>query len=188
MKHLLKITLLPYVLILLALPASAALVDLLLHRFGMLWVGRWLGPVGTALLAISFLHSLRRRRLLRFGSARQFLQLHEVLGWLGALVLLVHGGIHFNAVIPWLALAEMLIVVASGLTGKVLLQHARAGLETRRLELLAEGLPADEVEHRVMGMALVTGAMAHWRSIHMPVTMVFLALVLVHVATTLLFW
>jgi hypothetical protein len=82
----------------------------------------------------------------------------------------------------------MMIVVASGLTGQVLLKQARLGLEDRRKELLAEGHSADDVEHRVMGMALVTGAIAHWRSIHMPLTMVFLALVLVHVATTLLFW
>jgi hypothetical protein len=188
MRRFLAVSLLPYLLVFLALPAVTLLVDLLLHRAGLLWVGRWLGPLGTALLLSSFLYSLRRRTRIRHGSVAGFLRFHEVMGWLGALVLLVHGGIHLNAVIPWLAELELLVVVASGLTGKVLLGKARAGLARRRDQLLSEGLSPEEVEARLLGMALVTHSMAQWRSVHMPLTMVFAALVVVHVFITLLFW
>ena len=181
-------TVLPAVLILMGLLGGALLVDILLHAWGLAAVGRWLGPVGVSLLLLSFLHSLRRRRLITAGSPKGLLQLHETLGWLGALVLLVHGGIHLNAVIPWLALLAMVIVVASGLTGKVLLGEARRGLTAQRRALEERGLEPREIEQRVMGMALLTAVMQRWRSIHMPLTMCFAALALVHVLVTLLLW
>ena len=108
---------LPALALFLALLAGTLLVDLLLHVLKVAWVGRYCGVVGTALLAVSFLYSLRKRKLIGFGSPRALLRGHEALGWIGALVLLVHGGIHFNALVPWLALAAMVVVVASGLQG-----------------------------------------------------------------------
>jgi len=188
MKRYLTTTLLPSVLIFMGLLGAALVVDLLLHSVDLAWVGRWLGPVGVALLLLSFLHSLRRRKLIRLGSPKGLLQLHEVQGWVGALVLLVHGGIHLNAWIPWLALLAMVVVVASGLTGKVLLGEARKSLSTRRGELETLDLDPHEVERRLMGMALLTDTMKQWRSVHMPLTATFAALTLVHVAITLWLW
>lgn len=187
MKRLLADSLLPYILVFLALPVLTLAFDLVLHRAGLLPVGLWFGPIGTALVLLSLMYSLRRRKLVAFGTVGGMLGLHEVLGWLGALLLLIHGGIHLNAVIPWLAELELLIVVASGMTGKVLLTRARRGLAHRRNELLAEGLTGSEVEQRLMAMALVTRAMSHWRSIHIPLTTVLAALVAVHVFVILLF-
>lgn len=180
--------LLPSVLVFLALLAAAVLVDAGLHQFGWDSLGRGLGPVGTGLLALSFLHSLRRRKWITVGSPKGLLRLHESLGWLGALVLLVHGGIHLNAVIPWLALLAMVVVVASGLTGKYLLAAARSDLASRRKEVEALDLDPHEVERRLTGLALLTNRMQQWRRVHMPLTMVFLGLALVHVAATLFLW
>ncbi|MDP2361021.1 MAG: hypothetical protein Q8O14_09740 [bacterium] len=180
--------LLPSILIFAALLGAALLADLLLHWSGLAWVGRWLGPLGTGLLAVSFLHSLRRRKRIRMGSPKGLLRLHEVLGWLGGLVLLVHGGIHLNAVIPWLALLAMVVVVASGLTGKFLLAEARGSVAARRGELASQGLEEAEVERQLMGLALLTSVMQRWRSIHMPLTMTFAGLALVHIVLTLLLW
>jgi hypothetical protein len=180
--------LLPAVLIFASLLATAVLVDLGLHAAELAWVGRWLGPVGVALLALSFLHSMRRRKLIQLGSPKALLQIHETLGWLGALVLLVHGGIHFSAVIPWAAVGAMVLVVASGLTGKYLLAEARKGLASRRKELEAIDIDPREVERRLQILALLTGAMQRWRRIHMPLTMLFFGLALVHVFATLLLW
>lgn len=180
--------LLPSLLIFLSLLATALLVDLALHQAGMAWVGRWLGPLGVALLALSFLHSLRRRKLISSGSPKALLALHETLGWLGALVLLVHGGIHLNALIPWLALLAMVSVVASGLTGKHLLGEARRDLASRRQELEAIDIDPREVERRLLNLALLSRTLQRWRSVHMPLTMVFAGLALVHVFVTLLLW
>ncbi len=58
------------------------------------------------------------------------LRRHERMAWAGSLLVLVHAGVHFNAWLGWLALAAMLINVASGLTGKYLLARARTRLES----------------------------------------------------------
>jgi hypothetical protein len=181
-------TILPALLTFLGLIGGSLLVDWLLHAADLAEFGRWLGPLGVGLLALSFLYSLRRRKVITAGSPKALLAWHETLGWLGALVLLVHGGIHLNAVVPWLALAAMVVVVASGLTGKVLLAEARKQLAGRRRELEEQGMGPGECERRLLTMALLTGTMQRWRSIHMPLTMAFAALALVHVAVTLLLW
>lgn len=188
MRRFVASTLVPSLILFLALLASALAVDFLLHQIGRPGVGRWLGPVGVGLLAISFLHSLRRRKRLHLGSPKALLHLHEVLGWVGALVLLVHGGIHMNAWIPWLALLAMVVVVASGLTGKVLLGEARQRMGERRREFEELDLDPHEVERRLMAMALLTDVMKQWRRVHMPLTAAFAALALVHVCATLLLW
>ena len=118
-----------------------------MHRVGLLAVGRYLGVVGSLLILSSFAYSLRKRRIVELGTPRHLLTAHELLSWIGALMILVHGGIHFNAFLPWLALLAMLIVVASGLTGKYLLQEARESVYAKRATGLREaGLQPVEVE------------------------------------------
>lgn len=180
--------LLPSVLLFAALLAAAVGADALLHRLGLAPVGRWLGIPGTLLLLLSFPYSLRKRGLLRSGSPKTLLALHETLSWVGALLLLVHGGIHANAWIPWLALAALVVVVASGLTGKYLLAEARRDLADRRKALAAEGVPPAEAEDRLEGAALLVRRMQEWRSVHLPLTAVFAALALVHILATVILW
>ena len=55
-----------------------------------------------------------------------------MLAWLGSLLVLVHAGVHFNAILGWLAVWAMLINVGSGLTGKFLLDRSRRRLEEAR--------------------------------------------------------
>jgi hypothetical protein len=168
--------LIPSVLVFLALPAAAIGLDFLLHSLGAGWVGRWFGPLGSGLLVLSFLYSLRKRRWIAFGSPGALLRTHEVLSWTAALLLCVHGGIHFEAWIPWLGIAALLVVTGSGLAGRYLLADARAALA------------AGGGEEQQLSLALLTRAMQRWRSIHMPITAVFAALGLVHVAATILLW
>ena len=179
---------LPSAAVFLALIAGALLADLLLHLAKLAWVGRYGGIVGAALLVVSFLYSMRKRKWIAFGSPKGLLRAHEALGWTGALVVLVHGGIHFNALVPWLALVAMVVVVASGLTGKFLLEDARASLKVREGEIREAGLAAAEIEKELLSHALLVGTMKQWRKVHLPLTMVFLALALLHVSATLLFW
>lgn len=179
---------LPSLLLFLALLVGAVLVDYLLHVSGLAWVGRYCGIAGTALVLLSFIYSIRKRNYIRMGSPKRLLKGHETLGWIGALTLLVHGGIHFYALIPWLALAAMLIVVASGLTGRFLLEEARASLKDREADLRRDGHPIAEIEKELLGHSLLVSTMTQWRRIHMPLTMIFAALALLHIASTLLFW
>ncbi|MCE9637743.1 MAG: hypothetical protein K8T90_18745 [Planctomycetes bacterium] len=180
--------LLPSILIFLAVPAVAIGVDVILHAADVAWVGRTLGPVGTGFVVASFLYSLRKRGWMKSGAPRKLLALHEVFAWIGAVLLLVHAGIHFNAWIPWLATFALLVVTATGLTGKYLLADARRALDVRKSELREGGATPDEIEQRLAAMALLTSTMQKWRSVHMPLTTIFAALVVVHVAATVLLW
>lgn len=155
-------------------------LDYLLHLAGLAWIGRYLGPIGTFLLLVSLLYSLRKRKLLSRGSPRKLLELHETLGWTGSLCILLHSGIHFNAVLPWLALVAMLVVVASGLTGAVLMRRAVETLKSRETQ-------PDSEDNRVLD-AVTVDIMRQWRVIHMPLNAIFLALALVHVAAIAFFW
>ncbi len=180
--------LLPSVALFAALLGGALLADLVLHRAGLAGVGRWGGLAGTVLIAVSFVYSARKRKLLSAGSPKGLLRAHETLGWAGALLVLVHGGIHFNALVPWLALLAMVVVVASGLTGRFLLADVRERLRERAGELDRQGLSPAEVEREILAVSLLHDTMKQWRKVHLPLTMVFAGLAIVHVAATLLFW
>jgi hypothetical protein len=178
---------LPFATLFLTLIAAALLLDLLLHRLDLPWVGRELGWIGTLLIVVSFAYSLRKRSWIRVGSAGKWLRLHEVLAWMGALAILVHAGIHLHALLPWAALVAMLIAVASGVTGRTLLVGARRQLAGRRKELRERGLGAEEIEQALFFDSLTIRAMEKWRTVHIPLTLNFAILSLVHVATALLF-
>ena len=167
---------------------SAVALDLFLHRFGLYWVGRYLGICGTAVLLLSFAYSLRKRKIITFGSPKGLLNAHEHLSWAGVLMILVHAGWHFHAVLPWLAVLLMLVVVASGFTGKFLLHEAREQLAARRQEQDARVSSKEEQDRNLFLDSLTVSVMAEWRHVHLPLTAIFAALVTVHVVTILVLW
>lgn len=179
---------LPFAMAFLTLLVSAIAADFLLHQIARPDVGRQLGWIGASVLLVSFLYSLRKRKLVPWGQPKRLLALHESLGWVGAVLLLVHGGVHFNAEIPWLAIAALLVVVVSGLTGKYLLARAREALRERESELKRQGIEATAIEREIMAQALLVRSMQNWRAIHLPLTMVFLGFALVHVVATFIMW
>jgi len=93
----------PFVLWFLWLIALTLTIDYLLHYTQALWIERYLGIFGTLLIILSFVYSLRKKKIITFGKPKTFLRIHEYLAWTGSLMVLVHGGIHFNAVLAWLA-------------------------------------------------------------------------------------
>lgn len=186
--RLLRREVLPFLLAFVTLGLAALLLDALLHLFDLAWVGRWLGIPGTLLILGSFVYSLRKRKLIRFGQPARLLRLHQGMAWFGSLLVLVHAGIHFNAILAWLAVWAMLIDVGSGLTGKFLLERARRRLEDARQHMLAQGLSAEELEERQYRDSLTFDMMRQWRSIHLPITLVFAVLALAHIAAVFLFW
>jgi hypothetical protein len=163
----------------LGLIAATIVCDYVLHKAGLGSIGLYLGPLGTALIVLSFVYSLRKRKVISFGQPKRLLDLHESLSWTGALMVLVHSGIHVNAAIPWLALAAMLVVVASGLTGQVLLKRATATLKTKR----AESPPGED--NTVLD-AVTVDLMKRWRVVHMPLNSVFLVLLIAHLLSVFL--
>jgi hypothetical protein len=179
---------LPFYLALGALAALTLLCDALLHYFNLVWIGRYLGIPGVLLILGSFGYSLRKRKFIGAGKPVQLLRWHEGMAWAGSLLVLVHAGIHFNAILGWLAVLAMLVNVASGLTGKFLLDRARRRLEEARQRMRQQGLSAAELEDRTYWDSLTFDAVKQWRAVHFPITLAFGVLTLAHLVAVFLFW
>ena len=178
----------PFFLSLIALAAAALLCDAVLHLLDIVWVGRWLGIPGTLLILASLGYSLRKRKMIRSGQPATLLRFHEYLAWAGSLLVLVHAGIHFNAILGWLAVWAMLINVASGLTGKFLLARSRRRLDEARQRMREEGLTPAQLAERTDWDSLTFDAVKQWRTVHFPITLAFAVLALAHIVASLLFW
>jgi hypothetical protein len=165
----------------------ALAIDLIFHLTNLVFIGRYLGWIGTLLIISSFVYSLKKRKLIDYGSPKILLSRHEQLSWLGSVLLLVHAGIHFNAVLPWLAILFMLVTVASGLVGKYLLKKSNESLNAKRLFLIQEGCSKEEAEKKVFYDAVAVDLMKQWRVVHMPITMLFGILALLHLLSILIF-
>jgi len=179
---------LPFVLSLAALAAAALLIDAALHLLDIVWIGRWLGIPGTLLILASTAYSLRKRKLIKAGKPAQLLRWHEYLAWLGSLLLLVHAGIHFNAILAWLAVWAMLITVGSGLTGKYLLARSKRRLEATRKQMRDQGLTPAQLADRTYWDSLTFDMVKRWRVVHFPITLAFAVLAISHIVATFLFW
>jgi hypothetical protein len=171
-----------------ALVAVALLIDAVLHVFDAVWVGRYLGIPGTLLILGSFGYSLRKRKLISAGKPAHLLRLHEAMAWLGSLLVLVHAGIHFNAILGWLAVLAMLINVGSGLTGKYLLDRSRRALAERSQLMRQQGLSAAELEELLYWDSQTFDVVKQWREVHFPITLAFGALAAAHILAVFLFW
>ena len=179
---------LPFFAALAALVAAALLVDALLHVVGAVWVGRYLGIPGLLLIVGSFTYSLRKRKLIGVGNPAGLLRLHERMAWAGCLLVLVHAGIHFNAILGWLAVGAMLINVGSGLTGKFLLDRSRRRLEEARKRMRERGLSTAELDEHLVQDSLTFDVVKQWRVIHFPITLAFAVLAATHIVAVFLFW
>lgn len=186
--HLFSREVVPFYLSLLALAGAALLCDAALHLLNAVWIGKWLGIPGTLLIVGSLGYSLRKRKLISMGSPATLLRLHEYMAWAGSLLVLVHAGIHFNAILGWLAVWAMLINVASGLTGKYLLDRARKRLDDARQNMREQGLSPEQMAERTYWDSLTFDAVKQWRSVHFPITMAFAVLALAHIVAVFLFW
>lgn len=179
---------LPFALSLALLGALALLLDALLHVYDAVWIGRYLGIVGTLLIICSFWYSLRKRKLVASGNLTKLMHLHERMAWLGSLLVLVHAGIHFNAILGWLAVWAMLVNVVSGLTGKFLLERSRKRMALTREKLQQQGLSAEKLEEQLYWDSLTFDVVKKWRVIHIPITLAFAVLATAHIFSIFLFW
>lgn len=187
-RSLLSKEILPFAGLLAALYGATVLLDALLHRFDLVWVGRYLGIPGTLLILLSFIYSLRKRRIIAFGNPKTMLSVHQALTLIGAVMILVHAGVHVYAILPWLALVAMLVNVVSGMTGKFLLARSRRYLTEKKDTYAERGLADDEVERELFWDAVAYDLMTKWRAVHLPITFAFGVLALAHIIAIFLFW
>jgi hypothetical protein len=179
---------LPFTLLVTLLGVATIIGDYLLHRLDLVWVGRYLGIPGTLLIIGSLTYSLRKRKVIATGSVKSWLNMHEIGTWLGSWMVLLHAGIHFNAILPWLATIAMGVNVISGMVGKMLLGRSREHVQAQREHYQLRGLSKAEVEQAVFWESVTFDAMAKWRKVHIPIFIVFAVLAIGHIVSIFLFW
>jgi hypothetical protein len=187
-RSLVREEVLPFAALLGSLVVATIIADALLHQLGLVWIGRYLGIPGTIFILLSFFYSLRKRKLISVGKPKTLLNLHQAFAWLGALMILVHAGIHVYAILPWLALVAMLVNVISGMTGKYLLDRSRRFLADKKDAYVTRGLSGEAIEKEMFWDATAVDLMKKWRAVHFPITLAFGVLGLAHILSIFLFW
>lgn len=74
-------------------------------------------------------------------------------------MVLIHAGIHFNAILPWLAIIAMGINVISGMVGKMLLGRSREDVQALREHYQLRGLSRAGVEQAIFWEPVTFDAM-----------------------------
>lgn len=157
-----------------------------LHHWQLDRVGRHLGLPGVLLLLVSMRYVLQKRRQRSITPSRRLLEFHQWTVLTGGAMIFIHAGLHFNAILPWLATLALAIVLLSGLVGHLLLKRSMPpmvdGPEKNRDNAIEEN------NDRRFADAITSERMVNWRSFHLSVSLIFAVLALGHVLTILMFW
>ncbi len=187
-RSLIRKEVMPFLVMFGSLIVATIIIDALLHQFELIWIGRYLGIPGTILILLSFFYSMRKRKVISFGKPKALLTLHETFTWMGALMILVHAGIHIYTILPWLALIALLVNVISGMTGQYLLGRSRRFLAEKKETYAKQGLSEEVIEKKLFWDATTFDLMKKWRAVHIPITLAFAVLGITHILSIFLFW
>ena len=149
-----------------------------------------LGWIGLLVLLPVFIYPLKKRyapEASRRGWLQRWFGLHMMAGLLGPVLILVHAGAHFHALVPVLALIALALVTVSGIAGQTLHSLAVRQLNQQWRELHEQGLSEAEIEERLGERAAQEEAFRFWQLVHAPVTIPFVALTLLHIIGALFF-
>ncbi len=163
-------------------------LDYILHIAHLAWIGRYFGIVGTVFLALSFGYSARKNKVIKNGALKFFLKFHCYTGWTGTLMILVHSGIHFNAILPWVATTLMMVVTASGHVGQYLIKKLKEEMKLKMKQLGVNATVDDELERQHYWDSLTVKTLDQWRRVHTPMVSILIALSSVHILSILLLW
>ena len=163
-------------------------LDYILHIAHLVWIGRYLGIIGTLFLVLSFGYSARKKKLITNGALKFFLKFHCYTGWIGTLMILVHSGIHFNALLPWATTTLMMVVTASGHIGQYLIKKLKDEIKLKMKQLGINASVDDELEMQHYWDSLTVKTLEHWRRVHMPMVSFLIALTSIHIFSIVFFW
>jgi hypothetical protein len=172
--------------------AGGFLIEVLLSQqagwpFGHTQPGHVAGWIGFAVTLAVFGYSVKKRYGRKKGWPKGWFRIHQVAGVAGPLLILIHSGPHFHALVPLFAMLAMGMVVVSGVVGVAIHRKALSLMKTRRTELLSQGLSPEDVENRLYALASAEETFRIWQIIHAPMAVIFLALVIIHVVGALYF-
>jgi cytochrome b len=103
-------------------------------------------------------------------------------------MIFVHSGIHFNAILPWMATALMMVVTASGHVGQYLLKKVKDEVKLKIQQLGINASVDEEIEQQQYLDTLTIKILENWRKVHMPMVSVLLALTTIHILSIFFFW
>ena len=159
-------------------------------EFGHSQRGHVLGWLGLLLFLLVFAYPLKKRYAPddpKRGWLQPWFRVHMIAGLLGPVLILVHAGAHFHALVPVLALIAMALVTVSGIVGQTLHSLSVRQLNQEWRELHELGLSEVEIHERLAERAAQEEAFRFWQLVHAPVTIPFVALTLLHIIGTLFF-
>lgn len=122
--------------------------------FGHTQVAHLVGWTGLVFIGVTFVYPLKRWMYPNQVWSHGWFQGHIVFGIIGPLIIFVHAGVHFHALVPIIALIAMVLVVMSGITGEALHYLAFQTLYERPHELAFEGMTENAIEAQLHGLAV----------------------------------
>ncbi|MDI6880655.1 MAG: hypothetical protein QMC95_14865 [Desulfitobacteriaceae bacterium] len=141
-------------------------------RRQLLHMGIW----GTLFIVLALTYSWRKRWG-RWGKLRLWLRFHMIMASSGAALILWHTGLRFHNVWGWLATGLLLVISASGVSGRYIYMEINREMARRR----KSGGPDENMRLNEQRWRELFG---HWRSIHVPLTYALLVAVLWHILGT----
>lgn len=155
--------------------------------FGHTQSGHVLGWAGFACILVACVYPIKKRSRRTPGWPKRWFQAHMIFGVLGPLLILVHSGAHFHALVPIAAMLTLGVVVLSGIVGQVLHYLAFQEVNDHRRELAEQGLSETEIEAQIHSLIHQEEALRLWQCIHGPVTAILVVLVLMHIGGAMYF-
>ena len=155
--------------------------------FGHTRNGHAIGWLGLASILLVFVYPIRKRYSPARRWPRGWFRVHMVAGILGPLLIFLHSGAHYHALVPVLAMVSMVIVVLSGIVGQAVHAMAVRALNDQRRRFQQEGLSEHDIDSKLHSMASQEEAFRIWQAIHAPMTLMFVALTALHVVGALFF-
>lgn len=153
--------------------------------FGHTQKGHIVGWIGFGMILLACGYPVKRWLHPNQVWSKPWFQVHLIMGIGGPLLIFVHSGAHFHALVPVLALVMMVLVVLSGIAGQALHHLASQTLYEQRHEIARQGVSKDMIEAQLYDLAREEKALRWWRCIHVPLTWTFLSLVLMHIVGAL---
>ena len=140
------------------------------------------GILGTVLILISLTYSLRKRYW-KVGKIKIWLRAHEITALSGTVICVGHTGIRTYNITGWLAVLLLMILCGSGVIGRYI--YMELGREVAQVKKQDIGKPENEKNDELLGqIQWWRNRFQIWRKLHIPLTELFLAVLLIHVIGT----
>ena len=147
-----------------------------------------LGNIGTLMILLSLAGYMVKKQYKRFpGKLKDWLDVHQLFAIIGVVLIGVHGGAHFRAIVPVATALAMLAATLSGLVGRYIYVKARKEINARKSELVEQGLSREQAEEQLILATVTAQALSKWRVIHRPISYILAVLISFHIVSALYF-